>query len=145
MAYLKRSGREEPASSGSPRGMPRGVGAGGEISRAAMVSRDCGRPRSAPKEPETVGVASLGTTSAIDGGCPPGGGTGPAVPPGTTDQASPPPGRAPAEKQRPARGKRGRRIPIRGRKAQETPMTTIAAPLMTGCAALLLLAVAPPG
>jgi len=33
-AYLKRSDREEPAS------------AGGEISRAAMVSRDCGRPRS---------------------------------------------------------------------------------------------------
>lgn len=45
-AYLKRSDREEPASSGSPRGVPRGVGAGGEISRAAMVSRGRGRPRS---------------------------------------------------------------------------------------------------
>lgn len=33
-AYLKRSDREEPALTG------------GEISRAAMVSRDCGRPRS---------------------------------------------------------------------------------------------------
>lgn len=45
-AYLKRSDREEPASSGSPRGMPRGVGAGGEISRTAMVSQGRGRPRS---------------------------------------------------------------------------------------------------
>lgn len=45
-AYLKRSDREEPASSGSPRGMPRGAGAGGEISRTAMVSQGRGRPRS---------------------------------------------------------------------------------------------------
>ena len=61
--YLKRSAREEPASSGSPSGVPRGVGAGGEISRTAMVSRDCGRPRSCARGAENgVGHAVVTTT-----------------------------------------------------------------------------------
>lgn len=144
-AYLKRSDREEPTSSGSPRGMPRGVGAGGEISRAAMVSQGRGRPRSCAQ-----GAGNGAGCGSNDDDHAAGASRARAIRQGQRGRATMPSDRRPKARKPTPSTSPWRMMTDRGsgqvRKAKKaSDMLMITLRLLTGRAALLLIAAAPPG